>query len=200
MPNWCNNNIEIIGPKAKVDKLIEGAKKGEFINTLYPMPKELEDTQSTSDDEVMKKQPVVDGHNNWYDWRVANWSTKWDCDIYDGSIQEQEELFGKDDGDKRVTFGFDTAWSPPIGACEEYLTNNNDMSIKLTYYEPGMDFMGIWEDFDDRCYTIGEVAPTSDSDFWETEDGKHIDDYMGIVESMQQYEEEQKYEKEQANA
>ena len=64
MPNWCNNNIEIIGPKAKVDKLIEGAKKGEFINTLYPMPKALEDTQNTSDDEVMKKQPVVDGHNN----------------------------------------------------------------------------------------------------------------------------------------
>ena len=41
MPNWCNNNIEIIGPKEKVDKLIEGAKKGEFINTLYPMPKAL---------------------------------------------------------------------------------------------------------------------------------------------------------------
>ena len=192
MPNWCNNNIEIIGPKKKVDALIKGAKAGEFVNTLYPMPTALEDTQSTSDDEVMKKQPWVDGHNNWYDWRVANWSTKWDVDIYDGSIQEQEELFGKDDGDKRVTFGFDSAWAPPIGACEQYLKNNNDMSIKLTYYEPGMDFMGIWEDFDDRCYTISEVAPTSDSDFWETEDGRHIDDYMSIVESMQQYEEEQK--------
>ena len=92
MPNWCNNNIEIIGPKKKVDALIEGAKKGEFINTLYPMPKALEDTQSTSDEEVMKKQPWVDGHNNWYDWRTSNWGTKWDCDVYDGSIQEQEEL------------------------------------------------------------------------------------------------------------
>lgn len=192
MPNWCNNHIEIIGPKHKVDALIEGAKKGEFVNTLYPMPKELEDTQSTSDDEVMKKQPEVDGHNNWYDWRVANWGTKWDVDIYDGSIQEQEELFGKDDGDKKVAFGFDSAWSPPIGACETYLENNNDMSIRLTYYEPGMDFMGVWEDFDDRCYTCSVDAPTSDSDFWETEDGKHIDDYMGVVESMQQYEEDQK--------
>ena len=194
MPNWCNNHIEIIGPKHKVDALIKGAKEGEFINTLYPMPKELEDTQSTSDEEVMKKQPVVDGFNNWYDWRVANWGTKWDVDIYDGSIQEQEELFGPDDGDKRVTFGFDSAWSPPIHACETYLQNNNDMSIKLTYYEPGCDFMGIWEDFDDRCYTVSEVAPTSDSDFWETEDGKHLDDYMGIVDTMQQYEAEQEEE------
>ena len=194
MPNWCNNNIEIIGPKKKVDALIKGAKAGEFVNTLYPMPKALEDTENSNNTEKMSKQPVVDGHNNWYDWRVANWSTKWDVDIYEGSIQEQEELFGKDDGDKRVTFGFDSAWSPPIGACEQYLIDNNDMSIKLTYYEPGMDFMGIWEDFDDRCYTVSEVAPTSDSDFWETEDGRHIDDYMGIVESMQQYEEEQKEE------
>jgi len=193
MPNWCNNNIEIIGPKAKVDKLIEGAKKGEFINTLYPMPKQLEDTQSTSDDEVMKKQPIVDGHNNWYDWRVANWSTKWDADLYDAErIQEQEELFGPDDSDKRISFGFDTAWSPPIGAYEYYLQQNPDMSIRAIYYEPGMDFMGVWEDFDDRCYTIGVDAPTSDSEFWQTEDGKLIDDYMGVVESMQQYEEDEK--------
>ena len=192
MPNWCNNHIEIIGPKHKVDALIEGAKKGEFLNTLYPMPKELVDTENSNDTEKMSKQPVVDGHNNWYDWRVDKWSTKWDVDVYDGSIQEQEELFGKDDGDKKVAFGFDSAWSPPIGACEYYLENNNDMSIRLTYYEPGMDFMGIWEDFDDRCYTCSVDAPTSDSDFWETEDGKHIDDYMGVVETMQQYEEDQK--------
>ena len=45
MPNWCNNNIEIIGPKKKVDALIKGAKDGEFVNTLYPMPKALEDSQ-----------------------------------------------------------------------------------------------------------------------------------------------------------
>ena len=193
MPNWCNNHIEIIGPKKKVDALIKGAKAGEFLNTLYPMPKELADTENSNDHEKMSKQPVVDGHNNWYDWRVDKWSTKWDVDLYDpDNLDEQEELFGPDDGDKRVAFGFDSAWSPPIGACEHYLENNNDMSIKLTYYEPGCDFMGIWEDFDDRCYTINEVAPTSDSDFWQTEDGKHLDDYMGIVETMQQYEEDQK--------
>ena len=195
MPNWCNNHIEIIGPKKKVDALIKGAKEGKFLNTLYPMPKQFEDTEKSSDDEAMAKQPVIDGHNNWYDWRVDNWSTKWDVDLYDpDNLDEQEELFGPDDGDKRVAFGFDSAWSPPIGACEQYLIDNNDMSIKLTYYEPGCDFMGIWEDFDDRCYTVSEVAPTSESDFWQTEDGKHLDDYMGIVDTMQQYEADQEEE------
>ena len=195
MPNWCNNHIEIIGPKHKVDALIKGAKEGEFLNTLYPMPQQFKDTEKTSDDEVMAKQPVIDGHNNWYDWRVDNWSTKWDVDLYDpDNLDEQEELFGKDDGDKRVAFGFDSAWSPPIGACEQYLIDNNDMSIRLTYYEPGCDFMGIWEDFDDRCYQCSVDAPTSDSEFWQTEDGKHIDEYMGVVESMIQYEEDQQEE------
>lgn len=197
MPNWCNNNISIVGPKAKVDKLIDSAKKGEFVNALHPMPKQLEDTQSTSDKDVMKKQPVVEGYNNWYDWRVDNWGTKWDVDIYEGSIQEQEELFGKDDGDKKVDFGFDSAWAPPLGAIEHYLTNNDDVSIRLVYYEPGCDFMGVWEDFDDRCYNCSEDGPTSDSNFWETEDGKLIDDYMGCVERLAEYEAE---EKEEANA
>ena len=106
-------------------------------------------------------------------------------------------MFGPDDGDKKVTFGFDTAWSPPIGAYEHYLENNSDMSIRAVYYEPGCDFMGVWEDFDDRCYNCSETAPKSDSDFWETEDGKLIDDYMNCVENMQMYEEEQA--EEQAN-
>jgi len=194
MPNWCNNNIEIIGPKHKVNALIKGAKAGEFVNTLYPRPKVLEDTEDTNNTEKMSKQPVVDGHNNWYDWRVANWSTKWDVDVYEGSIQEQEELFGKDDGDKRAVFGFDSAWSPPIGAYAHYLEKNPDMSIRAIYYEPGCDFMGVWEDFDDRCYTCSEDAPKSDSEFWQTEDGKLIDDYMGCVERMAEWEAEQQEE------
>ena len=70
MPNWCNNNIEIIGPKAKVDKLIEGAKKGNLLDTMYPMPKELVDTTSPSS-ATDKPQPKVDGFDNWYDWRIG---------------------------------------------------------------------------------------------------------------------------------
>ena len=196
MPNWCNNNISIVGPKAKVDKLINGARKGEFVNTLRPMPKQLDDTTSPSSS-ADKPQPIVEGFDNWYDWRVENWGTKWDVDIYEGSISEQEELFGKDDSDKKVDFGFDSAWAPPIVALAEYLDNNSDVSIRLVYYEPGCDFMGVWKDGDDRCYSCSDDAPTSDSKFWETEDGKLIDDYMGCVERLVEYEAEQE---EEANA
>ena len=189
MPNWCNNNIEITGPKEKLIKILDGAKKGELLDTLFPMPEALKETEKSSDDDKMAKQPVVDGVNNWYDWRVNNWSTKWDVDLYDDSTKVEG-----DGENARLVFGFDSAWSPPIGACAKYLEDNDDVSIRLVYYEPGCDFMGVWEDFDDRCYSCSEDAPKSDSDFWETEDGRLIDDYMGCVERMIEYEEEQKEE------
>lgn len=190
MPNWCNNTIEISGPKHKVDALIEGAKKGQFLNTLFPMPQALEGT--TADGSENKELLAKTGYSDWYGWRTANWSTKWDVDVYDESIQEQEELFGKDDGAKNVTFGFDSAWAPPIGAIASYLEDNEDVSIRLAYYEPGCDFMGVWEDFDDRCYTCSDYD--SESDFWQTDDGELLDGYMNIVENLQQWEQEQEEE------
>ena len=188
MPNWCNNNIQIIGPKAKVDKLIEGAKKNQFLDTLRPMPKALRNTESTSDEEVMKKQPWVDGHNNWYDWRTSNWGTKWDIDAYDGSIQKKEELLGKDNGKAELSFGFDSAWAPPLTAMADYLEKNDDVSMKLWYYEPGCDFGGVWEDFNDDCWEISEVQDS----FLENDPvGIEFNDYFGVLESREEWREDE---------
>ena len=44
MPNWCNNNIIIQGPKVKLQALKKGAEEGKFVNTLLPMPEELRKT------------------------------------------------------------------------------------------------------------------------------------------------------------
>tara|TARA_B100001057_G_scaffold485321_1_gene564851 strand:- start:2220 stop:2876 length:657 start_codon:yes stop_codon:yes gene_type:complete len=191
MPNWCNNSIKIYGPKDKVKKLVEGAEEGQFLDTLMPMPLELTDTVAGPDAETKAEQDARDklkaehGAENWYDWRTHNWSTKWDVDVYENSIKI------KPDGmNAKVTFGFDSAWAPPIGAVADYLDRNDDMQITLCYYEPGCDFMGIWEDFDDRCYNCSEDAGTSDSDFWETEDGKILDDEFGIVDNLYHYEQE----------
>ena len=186
MPNWCNNTITLTGPKEKITAIYEKAKEDNaLLQQLYPMPTQLEGTTSPAPKEG-KVQPLVDGHDNWYDWRVDNWSTKWDVDV--------EGLELSDDG-TTITGWFDSAWAPPIGAYEHFLTNNEDCSISSLYYEGGMDFAGKWEDFADMTVTPGDF--TAD----EMEDPNSgliydINENFNMSEFVREYEEEQKTETE----
>ena len=186
MPNWCNNTITLTGPKEKITAIYEKAKEDNaLLQQLYPMPEALEGTTSPAPKEG-KVQPLVDGHDNWYDWRVDNWSTKWDVDM-DG-------LELSDDG-TTISGWFDSAWAPPIGAYEHFLTENEDCSISSLYYEGGMDFAGKWEDFADMTVTPGDF--TAD----EMEDPNSgliydINEQFNMSEFVREYEEEQKSETE----
>lgn len=185
MPNWCNNNIIIKGPKNKLKDLESAAREGTFCNHLSPMPKVLEDTEANG-----SKRPKIrklTGANDWYDWRVDNWGTKWDIDAYDGSIKTSQELLGKDNGNAELSFGFDSAWAPPLNAIADYLEKNEDVSMKLWYYEPGCDFGGVWEDFNDDCW---ELSTTPDSFFEQDDQGKEFDDYFNIMEGREEFRED----------
>ena len=188
MPNWCNNNIIIKGPKKKIDAMEKAAKDGNFINHLCPMPEELRDSEKYPADG--SKNPHLKkkhGADNWYDWAVSNWGTKWDIDAYDGSIQKKEELLGKDNGKAELSFGFDSAWAPPLDAMAGYLEKNDDVSMKLWYYEPGCDFGGVWEDFNDDCWEISEVQ---DSFLINDPVGREFNDYFGLLESREEWRED----------
>ena len=95
MPNWCDNRITIHGPKKyirKIDKIVnENANGKGLLDYMMPMPKELEDTTSPSSS-AKKPQPVIDGYDNWYDWRVNNWGTKWElCEFFGIDLQDPED-------------------------------------------------------------------------------------------------------------
>ena len=185
MPNWCNNNIIIKGPKNKLKDLESAAREGTFCNHLLPMPKVLEGTEANG-----SKRPKIrklTGANDWYDWRVANWGTKWDIDAYDGSIKTSQELLGKDNGNAELSFGFDSAWAPPLNAIADYLEKNEDVSMKLWYYEPGCDFGGVWEDFNDDCW---ELSTTPDSFLENDPVGREFNDYFGLLESREEFRED----------
>ena len=96
-----------------------------------------------------------------------------------------------DNYEAQLAFGFDTAWAPPIGAYENYLAENEDVSIKATYFEGGMDFMGIWEDYDDKEYTTSDV---SDDELTSDPDLMLLEDMYNILESRAMYREELKEE------
>ena len=134
MPNWCNNSITIQGSTETVETLWEEANKEDsgLLNAMVPMPVELNDTVSPSDGD------------NWYNWRVNNWGTKWDVDL------EGLEFINNHDGTSVITGYFDSAWAPPIEAYNTFLDDMDGCSLSATYEEGGMDFAGTYEDGEDQ--------------------------------------------------
>ena len=190
MPNWCNNNITIRGPKAKLDKILEASKEQGLLDHFMPMPTELKET--TADGSTRPELEKKYGFSDWYGWANNNWGTKWNvmkADFYDED--PKVELTADENYEASLSFVFDTAWAPPLGAYENYLAENEDVTIKAHYFEGGMDFMGVWEDYDDDCYTISEV---SDDDFETDTILRELDDFYNILESRAMYREEQKEE------
>lgn len=195
MPNWCDNRISITGPNALINKIsmTVNAEEG-ILNVIAPIPAELKDSVSGSENakpdwqkkqskELIKKY----GYDNWYDWCLNNWGTKWDLCEYYADLPSFREYF--DDGMSRINFGSSSAWSPPIGALTHFISENEDVDVKCLYYEGGCDFMGIWDNGADECYEPSQY--NSESRFWTFGDGKQLDDHFGLVEQMAEYEAEQ---------
>ena len=194
MPNWCNNNVTITGPNKiidKIDKIVKNEKyekpEDGLLEYFYPMPAELRDT--TADGSKRKKLQKKYGFDDWYSWAVENWSTKWDIHEFHGVDRNYIN-----DDESEISFGFESAWAPPIGAYEKFIDDNSNCSIKATYYEGGCDFMGEWYDGQDDCYRVSDFK--SDDDFWKTGAGSTLDDLYGITESMAEYEAQLEAEKE----
>ena len=197
MPNWCDNQITITGPNSVIDK-IEKIVKEESNNAengllqfFHPMPKELLETEAgpiaktKKEKQARQARKLEFGAENWYDWRVNNWGTKWEvCEFY-GVDKQPDALIG----DSTISFAFSSAWSPPIGAYEKFLENNPDCFIRAYYYEGGCDFMGLWEDGVDDCYAPSDYKSTDD--FWQDGIGSTLDDIFNITESMAEYEQEE---------
>jgi hypothetical protein len=185
MPNWCNNTVEISHTNpTKLKGLIKAINRGQFCNYAIPIPQELKDTVAGrvgGDEEYAQK--LLDfkrtlnvehfGSPDWYDYAVANWGTKWDVDPYE-KIEVSNQT--------SITFGFDSAWAPPIGVYEKL--EQMGYSVRAYYYEPGMAFCGVWDEGYDDFFEIGGLN-------WEQvkdEIPEALDEMFGISETMAEYE------------
>jgi hypothetical protein len=178
----------------KIEKIANEEKDTQgLLQFMFPMPQELKNTTADGSDnkEMIKKY----GYSDWYGWACDNWSTKWDISEFYGVDRQYHSE--QNEGESTISFAFSSAWSPPTGAYENFLANHEECSLKAYYYEGGCDFMGVWDNGDDRCYTISDTAPEGSKDeFWDTEEGEMLDEMFGITEPMAEYEAEQEAEKE----
>ena len=157
MPNHCHNRVTVYSANtddvAKIKQMFEDE---ECFTQIIPEPDWLntplmsKDVKEYSFSEPRGKvgelpQYVEDyakrlvfkstGHadDRWYDWRVQNWDTKWDC--YDVEVV--------DDDPENMEIEFNTAWAPPEAICHALREKYRDtVSISWFYDEPGCEIAG----------------------------------------------------------
>ena len=177
MPNWCNNGITLRhADPAMIERAAKALQEGTFLQEFIPCPKELTETVAqfgTNDHEKANREKY--GYGSWYDFNIANWGTKWDVSSDNVEIVDANT----------VTAGFDSAWSPPTTAYERLMELG--FEVEAFYYEPGMQFVGKWEDGIDEYYELGG----EDSTTVRASIGEELDDYFGISEGMVEWEEDQ---------
>jgi hypothetical protein len=141
MPNWCSNSITIEGPADKIRALWDAAqpaegKDGSLLDAMVPI-------------------------GEWeYDTAVQNWGTKWDISL------EGLEFVPGDNGRAMITGWADSAWAPPVNAFQTYANANEDCSMELKYFEPGMCFVGVWDSEGGDAYweDIGSLLETTEEE------------------------------------
>lgn len=109
-----------------LDQLME-AKKPIAIPELIPCANGTEKDRKA----LIKKY----GTDNWYDWNIANWGTKWDCSSSECGYQTDEKTY--------FSVHFDSAWSPPSNWFYKVAQMYPKLNFKLSYYECGCWFAGV---------------------------------------------------------
>lgn len=165
----------------------ENENKIDF-NVLFPLPPELREISSpvtivSEDEEIRDKiryeseakdkvyrfgrkisQKTPDefiakfGSNNWYDWALNNWGTKWG--IYDLQVGEN------------YTFFYNTAWSPATEFWRHVSESYPDVIFTHEFADGGGGFVGY------ESIQNGEIIDSLDCE-WDSSGGIEIRENVG---------------------
>jgi hypothetical protein len=112
------------------------------MESIYTTPRELMDNNKPTGGEQL--QNAIAGntdykYDNWYDWRVAHWGTKWDMD---NVRLDEVEYFGEEEGMRySLDLYYQTAWSPNIEFWK-YVCKMGPFIVEMRYIEEGMGYIG----------------------------------------------------------
>lgn len=127
MPNYVTNIITLQGDSKQIEKLLSDIQKDELgigsidFNKIIPMP-----------DEIFRgnlgvAETKLYGKNNWYDWSIANWQTKWNAFSF-GISEKKNKIY------------FDTAWSAPHPILQKLSEKYPDLKITHRWSDENIGF------------------------------------------------------------
>ena len=158
MPNWVYNYLTIEGSKEDIsaiktqlnqpfqrqhDQWNPETGKMELQDVLYPnpvfafwniiKPTNLEAYNKQADHTLPIEEQLLFKGENWYDWNVTNWGTKWDVAVSWNEEYPETEIY--DEGDTTVGYKFNTAWSPPLPVIETLSLQYPNCLFTISYEE-----------------------------------------------------------------
>ena len=137
MPNWCYTTLNINGSKEQIKELrvlvldaIENDNR--LCNAIIPRPEAEAE--------------------NWYDWNITNWGSKWDV----------TDMFVDYEDDTQLNLSFATAWSPIIPIFDELVKRG--FRVFAEYQDEAYMFAGEYEDGDETDFEILACEPCQELD------------------------------------
>ena len=160
MPNWVYNSLTIEGNAEDIsaiktqlnqpfqrqhDQWNMETRQMELQDVTYSnpvfafwniiKPTNLEAYNKQSDHSLPMEEQLMFKGDNWYDWNVTNWGTKWDVAVSDNEQYPETELINEEDWSDRLTYSFNTAWSPPLPAIATLSEQYPNLEFTLSYEE-----------------------------------------------------------------
>lgn len=164
MPQKIKNTIAPSGSARGKKWINEDKAKIRDVNLSEMLGTEIEvdliPCENNTDEkcEALKKEY---GADNWYDWNIITYGTKWDIDADD---------FVK--GDEEFNVNFDTAWSPPTNFLYNLQKKFPDLDMRLTYQLEGSDDCGVL--YTDRYNEKVSIVQEEDEVTYRGSDGRDI--------------------------
>ncbi len=161
MPNWVFNGLTIEGNPSEINDLVtqlnrpfkriadnwnmetkQMEKKLEtYSNPVFAFHNIYNHIEDGVSDEVYMEQPPRSGNpldfstNDWYNWNVRNWGTKWDVAVYSEDKYPDTYIEGPTPNGENlvVYYNMHTAWSPPIPAIEKLSAQYPSLSLYIKF-------------------------------------------------------------------
>lgn len=127
-------------------------KEEMFTNLIERIKQKYTDEEKMKEGYFLGKQYMENylnyGALTWYEWRIANWGTKWDaCDDY------VDPNFNKAKANDEVWVTFNTAWSAPIPIIEKIMNDNPNCKISFFWENEDWDGKHWWKRFKNGNYS-----------------------------------------------
>jgi hypothetical protein len=103
-----------------------------FWNIIKPTDMEAYDSQPKHDPD----KPIDFSGDDWYNWNVRNWGTKWDVAVSSTETYPDTTVEDTANGENHVVhYNFQTAWARPMGALAKLSEQYPDLLFTLSYEE-----------------------------------------------------------------